>query len=86
MALRLSVVTPERPVVDAEVDSVVAPGAEGEFGLLPAHEAYLAPLREGLLSYQTGGETHRLEVSGGFAEVSADQVTILVSSAAPAAD
>ena len=81
MPLELSVVTPARPLVEAQVDLVVLPGAEGEFGVLPDHEALLAPLREGVLSYQSGGQTHRLELTGGFAEVTASTVTVLADSA-----
>jgi F-type H+-transporting ATPase subunit epsilon len=77
MALRLTVVTPARPVVDAEVDSVIAPGAEGQFGVLPAHESYLAPLQAGLVQWVEGGSANSIEITGGFAEVGEERVTIL---------
>jgi len=50
--IALSIVTPERPIVETDVDSVVLPGSEGDFGVLPGHEALLAPLREGPVVYQ----------------------------------
>ncbi len=84
MPLRLSIVTPERPVVDAEVERVVAPGAEGEFGVLPAHEAFLTALRPGVVRYAQDGREARVAVSSGFAEVTGERATLLVRSAEPA--
>ena len=75
--MRLVVVTPEAPLVDTEVDSVEAPGSEGEFGVLPGHEPLLAPLAAGELRYKVGGSTQTLEIKGGFAEVTSDAVTVL---------
>jgi F-type H+-transporting ATPase subunit epsilon len=79
--VHLVVVTPERPVVDLEVDTVVCPGSEGQFQVLPEHEALLAPLRPGIVRYEVGGREHRLAVSGGFAEVTQERVTLLARSA-----
>jgi F-type H+-transporting ATPase subunit epsilon len=85
MALRLVVVTPVGAVVDADVQSVVGPGAEGEFGVLPEHEAFLAPLRAGVLDYRdASGQAHRWTLDGGFAEVTGERVTVLATSAAAA--
>jgi F-type H+-transporting ATPase subunit epsilon len=78
MGLLLSIVTPERAVLEAEVDSVVAPGAEGEFGVLPEHEPFLAPLKPGVVRYQGGEGSGRVAVSSGFAEVTGDHVALLV--------
>ena len=75
--MRLIVVTPARPVIDSEADSVVAPGAEGEFGVLPAHESYLAPLKDGRVSWIEDGSERSIAITGGFAEVGAEHVTIL---------
>lgn len=95
MPLRLSIVTPERPVVDVEVDSVVVPGAEGEFGVLPGHEPLLAPVQSGVVSYRVGGlqgvggaagQEQRVAVSGGFAEVDQEHLTLLARSAEPAGE
>ncbi|MFQ5699477.1 MAG: ATP synthase F1 subunit epsilon [Myxococcota bacterium] len=89
MPLQLAIVTPERPVADLEVDSVVLPGAEGEFGVLPGHEALLAPVQSGVVRYRAGsagGAEERLAVSGGFAEVSQDRVTLLARTAEPASE
>jgi len=83
MPFVLSVVTPESPLVESEVQDVVLPGAEGEFGVLPDHEALLAPLQAGVLSYRAGGTVKRLELGGGFAEVTRERVTVLADSARP---
>ena len=81
MPLQLSVVTPERAVLEAEVDFVVVPGAEGEFGVLPDHEALLAPIAEGVCRYSGSSGSGELNVTEGFAEVTGDRVTLLVGSA-----
>jgi F-type H+-transporting ATPase subunit epsilon len=82
VGLRLSIVTPARPLVDQEVDSVVAPGREGEFGVLPGHEHFLAALRPGLLRYSWGGRESLVAIGGGFAQVTPDSVAVLTASAA----
>ena len=81
MPLQLYVVTPAQPVVDAQVDSVVAPGTEGEFGILPGHECLLAPLQEGVLEYTQSGRVIRMRITGGFADVQPDRVTVLADGA-----
>ena len=79
--MRLRVVTPVRPIVDAEVTEVVAPGSEGEFGVLPLHVTFLGGLRPGVLSYTTGGAKKRVVIGGGYAEVNQDSVVILADEA-----
>ena len=79
--LQLSIVTPERPLVEAEVDSVVAPGSEGEFGVLPGHEPLLLALARGEVRYTAAGQTQRVAVSGGFAEITGSRVTLLTPGA-----
>jgi F-type H+-transporting ATPase subunit epsilon len=81
VSLRLSIVTPTRSVVETDADSVVAPGSEGEFGVLPGHAPLLAALRPGVVSYTEGGRTRRLAIGGGFAEVTQERVTVLAPSA-----
>jgi F-type H+-transporting ATPase subunit epsilon len=77
MPLRLSIVTPSRPLLDAEVEQVVAPGSEGEFGVLPGHAAFLVSLRPGVVRWTEAGRTRRAAISGGFAEVTQEHVTVL---------
>jgi F-type H+-transporting ATPase subunit epsilon len=83
MGFHLSIVTPAASVVETEADLLVAPGQEGEFGVLPGHEPYLIPLAAGVVRYQSGGTTHRVAVTGGFAEVTQDRVTVLARTAEP---
>jgi F-type H+-transporting ATPase subunit epsilon len=84
--LKLEVVTPAKVVVKADVDMVVAPGTEGEFGVLPGHVLFLSGLIPGELRYTSGTEKEFLAVSGGFAEISDDRVSILVDAAEKASD
>jgi len=79
--LHLEVITPERVVVSEEVDMVEAPGALGEFGVLPGHITFLTSIVPGEVHYMTGNETHYLATSGGFAEVVSDKVTFLLQTA-----
>jgi F-type H+-transporting ATPase subunit epsilon len=80
--IRLRVVTPSRLLLDDVVDEVTAPGALGEFGVLPNHIAFLTLLVPGEMSYKEGTARHFLAVSGGYAEVLDNVMTIL----APAAE
>jgi len=79
--IRLRVVTPSRLVLDEEVDEVTAPGELGEFGVLPNHIAFLSTLVPGELSYKKGGNKIILAISGGYAEVLANVMTVLAPSA-----
>lgn len=81
MALRLSIVTPTRAVVDTDVDQVVAPGSEGEFGVMPGHAPFLIALKPGVVRWTEGGRTGRAAISGGFAEVTQERVSVLAPSA-----
>jgi len=81
MPLSLSVVTPEGQAFHGEADAVVLPGSEGEFGVLPGHEAFLTALRIGPMTIRKpGGENLHAVVSQGFAEVHDDQVSVMVGS------
>jgi F-type H+-transporting ATPase subunit epsilon len=80
--IRLKVVTPGRLLLDEEVDEVTAPGVQGEFGVLPNHISFLTLLEPGEMSYKQGAIRRFLALSGGYAEVLDNVVTIL----APAAE
>ena len=80
--IRLRVVTPSRQVLDEEVDEVTAPGELGEFGVLPNHIAFLSTLVPGELSYKQGSNKVTLAITGGYAEVLDNVMTVL----APAAE
>jgi F-type H+-transporting ATPase subunit epsilon len=83
----LEIVAPSRQVVRSErVDEVIAPGSEGEFGVLPGHTPFLTTLKVGQLSYREGSEWHHLACDWGYAEVGPDRVIILAEGADRAAE
>ncbi|ADJ25864.1 ATP synthase F1, epsilon subunit [Dehalogenimonas lykanthroporepellens BL-DC-9] len=75
--LKLEIVTPERQVFSDDVDIVVAPGIEGELGILPHHTPLMTALKTGELRARKGSEEFLLLVSGGFLEVRPDRVIVL---------
>jgi F-type H+-transporting ATPase subunit epsilon len=77
----LDIVTPEKKVLSETVDIVVAPGEEGEFGVLPGHIPFLCKLRVGELRYRRGATSGHISIMGGYAEVLPDHVTILATAA-----
>ena len=89
--MRLSVTTPRGSLVEAEVDEVTAPGALGEFGILPQHVPFLSALKPGVFVYRIKAESHilavgegvldvvRVDVDGGVATT--EKVIVLVSDA-----
>ena len=79
--IRLELVTPERLLLSEEVDEVVLPGYEGEFGVLPGHTQFLAILNIGIMSYRKGSETRKLALGGGFAEVTPERVVVMAETA-----
>jgi len=75
--LTLEVVTPDRALVNEQVDEVQLPGAEGYFGVLPGHTPLLATLQVGELWYRVGQEKSYMAVAFGFVEVLPERVTVL---------
>mgnify|MGYP000870978189 CR=1 FL=1 len=75
--INLEIITPEKLALREAVDEVVLPGLTGELGVLPDHEPLITQLKTGVLVYRQGGTQHRLHVSGGFAEVLGDRVSVL---------
>ena len=73
--------TPSRLLVSTDVDEVVAPGAEGYFGVLPGHAPFLTALGPGEVMYRLGRDERYVAVSGGFAEVTGERVIILAEGA-----
>jgi F-type H+-transporting ATPase subunit epsilon len=84
--LLLEVVTPEGIITSQEADMVVAPGTEGEFGVLPGHINFLSGIVPGELRFTNENKTEFMAVNSGFAEVSNDSVSVLVDSAEKATD
>ena len=81
--IRLELVTPERLVLSEDVDEVVLPGYEGEFGVLPGHTQFLAILNIGIMWYRKGSAVTRVALGGGFAEVTHDRVVVMADTAEP---
>ncbi len=79
--LYLELITPERIMVSQEVDSVVAPGSLGQFGILPGHAPFLTGIVPGEFRYESEGKSVRMAVTYGFLEVSHNKVSILVDAA-----
>jgi F-type H+-transporting ATPase subunit epsilon len=78
----LEIVTPEKKVVSEEAQIVMAPGSQGEFGVLIGHTPFLTTLKMGNIRYVDAKGTERyVFVSGGFAEALPDKVTVLAESA-----
>jgi len=82
----LQIVTPDRLIVQEQVDEVEIPGSEGYFGVLPGHTPLLASLAVGELWYRKEQEKFYLSLAFGFAEVLPDRVTILARLAERAED
>jgi F-type H+-transporting ATPase subunit epsilon len=75
-------VSPERLIISTEVDMVVVPGTEGNFGVLPGHSPLISTIRPGTIDiYQGGAVTERVFVVGGIAEVTPERCTVLAEDA-----
>ena len=81
MPLTLEIVTPDARVYSDTIDTVVIPTVEGEVGILPGHIPLLTQVEDGELRVTKGGVTQLLAVSGGFAEVEGDRVSVLAEHA-----
>src|ERR1700752_1843948 len=77
-------VTPERLLVSREVEMVVVPGTEGNFGVLPGHAPLISTIRPGTIDIYEGRTiTERIFVVGGIAEVTPERCTVLADEAMP---
>ncbi|MGK2871688.1 MAG: F0F1 ATP synthase subunit epsilon [Alphaproteobacteria bacterium] len=79
--LTFELVSPERLLLSAQVDMVVVPGTEGEFGVLAGHAPLVSTLRPGVISVHDEKAIQRIFVRGGFAEVTPDGLTVLAEEA-----
>ncbi|WP_043930044.1 F0F1 ATP synthase subunit epsilon [Bacillus sp. EB01] len=79
--IKVSVVTPDGPVYESDVEMVSTKAQSGELGVLPGHIPMVAPLEIGAVRMKKDGKTEFVAVSGGFLEVRPDQVTILAQAA-----
>jgi F-type H+-transporting ATPase subunit epsilon len=85
LAIDLVIVTPEGQAYSGEVEQVVLPGSEGDFGVLAEHERTLAPLQHGAVEIKTAAGSEWAAISNGFAEVAAERVVVLADSCVLAA-
>ena len=79
--MKLEIVTAERVVYSEDVSVLVAPGSDGELGVLPGHAPLLTTLAPGEIKVTKDGEESFMVVSGGFLEVLGNKVTILANTA-----
>ena len=80
--IKLEVVTPEKSIVSEEAQIVMAPGSDGEFGVLIGHTPFLTTLKTGTVHYTAAdGKQRFIFVGGGFAEALPNKVTVLAESA-----
>jgi F-type H+-transporting ATPase subunit epsilon len=79
-------VTPDKVLFSGPVDQVDVPGSHGDFGVLAGHAPVVAILKPGVLVVHEGGRKHRLVVTGGFAEVNAEGLTVLADLGGPVED
>lgn len=80
MPFELTIVTPQGEAFRGSVERVVLPGSEGEFGVLASHERFLCPLKIGEVEITTSEGAVYAAIADGFAEVSGDEVAVLVES------
>lgn len=84
--LHFDLVSPERRLFAGDVDQVVVPGEEGDFGVLPNHAPFMSVIRPGAIAVLNDGSTERTFIHGGFAEVTPAGLTILAEEAIAVAD
>jgi len=80
-SIKLEVVTAERIVYTEDVDTIIAPGAEGQLGILPHHAPLMTILQSGELVVRRGNDEDVMAISGGFLEVRPDRVIVLADQA-----
>jgi len=80
-SLKIDIVTAERVVYTAEADAVIAPGVEGQLGILPHHAPLMTTLQAGELVVRKGTQEEIMAISGGFLEVRPDHVIVLADQA-----
>jgi F-type H+-transporting ATPase subunit epsilon len=81
MSLTLRVLAPDQSVFDGTAEEVILPSTTGQVGILPGHVTMLAALETGVMRLKEGNEWKAIALMGGFAEVEADEVTVLVNGA-----
>ncbi len=86
-AVAFELVSPERLLMSEDVEMVVIPGADGDFGVMTGHSPLLSNVRPGVIHVFAGGSVqNRVFVGGGFAEVTPERCTVLAEEALPVDD
>ncbi len=82
--IAFELVSPDRLLLSEDVEMVVIPGTEGDFGVLVDHQPMISSVRPGILEvHQEGAELRRIFVNGGFAEVTGDRCVVMTEEALP---
>ena len=81
MTINLRVLAPDQSVFDGSADEVILPSTTGQLGILPGHVSLLTALDVGVMRLRSGKDWTSIALMGGFAEVEADEVTVLVNTA-----
>ena len=76
-------VSPERMLLSRPVDMVTVPGSEGYMGVMAGHASLVSTLRAGMIDMLDDGQDTRFFIRGGFAEISAEKITVLAEEAIP---
>ena len=84
--LTLELITPEKVALTEKADKVILPAFEGEMGVLPGHEAYMVQLAPGEVRVSLGSATKNLAISGGFAEILNDKISVFAETAEMASE
>jgi F-type H+-transporting ATPase subunit epsilon len=79
--LKIKIITPQKILLEEEVDAVYSVSTDGEFGILPGHISYMAPLDIGVTEYIKGSQKEFISTIGGIIQVKDDVVTILSDAA-----
>lgn len=82
--LKVSVISPEASVFEGTTDSVVAPGFDGEFGLLSDHAPMMTLLGKGALRIGTGADARTFQIEGGFLQIAGNVVRVVTEKAVAA--
>jgi len=84
--MQFDLVSPERMLLSTQASEVQIPGAEGEMTAMPGHSPVITTLRPGILKVLSNGQATEFAVTGGFAEVSPEGVTVMAERALPRAE
>lgn len=79
--LKLKVITPQKILLEEEVDAVYSTAVDGEFGVLPGHVPYMTPLAIGISKFEKNGKSEYLSTIGGVFQVKDNEVLILTDGA-----